>query len=228
MSLIGFPEAANKPVPPTLHLIWVGDRAPEWVARNWLLWARATSMRVEFWDNERVANHLPLSNAIRGLCPHPVVWADLARIEFLFRFGGIYLDSDMVPLRDPEPLAGERYSWVVPFSEEGHNGGHLTNAAMGFSPGHPVLARLWNRSAHNLKSRSYKRDFHRIAGPPVWDDCVDGTVERLDPVTFFPVATKNKAGDLSPEDFDRLRERYPDSYAVHEYRSAWHEIWGRE
>ena len=61
---------------------------------------------------------------------HGAQLADPIRLEVLWRLGGIYLDSDMEPMRSLEPLRRER---VFICTEDGRR---LTTGAMGAEQGH--------------------------------------------------------------------------------------------
>src|SRR3979490_621912 len=63
--------------------------------------------------------------------------ADLIRLDAVFRYGGVYVDSDIRLLKSLEPLV-TNYDFFV-CSE---NGRLATNAMFGATQGHPAIARL--------------------------------------------------------------------------------------
>ena len=65
--------------------------------------------------------------------------ADLVRLDVLYRFGGVYIDSDVNILRSFDPLS-ENYSFFIA-SEDGIV---LTNAIVGAKKGHPALDAMIN------------------------------------------------------------------------------------
>lgn len=77
----------------------------------------------------------------REICPND--WkrfeADLLRLELLYRFGGVYVDTDVQPLKPIGSLLHD----VEAFAAWSPNlaGGKpvLTNAVMGAQPGHPFI-----------------------------------------------------------------------------------------
>jgi hypothetical protein len=98
---------------------------------------RATSLhpdwKVHVWrdpvnpDGFRLAKYWPLVNCGAQL-------ADLIRIEIISRFGGVYLDSDVVLVKRLDELADGCEFFIA-----SENGAGATNAAFGARAGHPVL-----------------------------------------------------------------------------------------
>lgn len=220
------PAAQTKPVPRILHMVWVGSEPPQWVRDRWELWrgrAAEDGFELWLWDNTAVAERLPESHALRALCPHPAVWADFVRLEALLLFGGVYVDCDMVPLRSMAELFGCP-GWVAPFPPGKYsNSGKLTNAAMGFAPGHPFAYRAWVESVKRLRtagSRSHL-SYHHIAGPPVFDELDKRMpVRRVDGRLFYPDRRRERLMGMTVE---QMRAAYPEAVAVHEYRMSWRE-----
>src|SRR5665213_2956825 len=80
------------------------------------------SWTIRVWDDDVNFPDSPL-NAYLKKCRSGAQFADLVRIEAVFREGGVYLDSDMRVLRPLDDLVGS-YSFFIA-SEDGYN---LTNA----------------------------------------------------------------------------------------------------
>ena len=92
-------------IPKIVHQIWVGpndkpeylegysaklkELHPDWDCRLWTEDSLPTDLlRTEYLDKLRA----------------PAERADLLRLELLYRFGGLYIDIDMVPLRPMDPI----------------------------------------------------------------------------------------------------------------------------
>lgn len=157
-------------IPRLLHVIWVGTEPPRWVRTNWALWRDAlpADIDVVVWTNEEAQRAFP--ELVRSLEQHrgdKRILPDLLRLEIVHRFGGVYVDSDTVPLRALETLWAPRMAgaWVgAQDGWQGHPG--MLNSAFGAVPGHSFVGRVlelgyqnWNRG---LKSP------HHIAGPVIF------------------------------------------------------------
>lgn len=138
------------PIPKILHQIWIGD-APQhsdfvtWRARwkelhpDWQfkLWTGAASALALDADNERITSHFPdlLAKASYiGQC------ANIFRLEILFAFGGIYIDTDVEPRRNIEPLlTGHEAVVSRMYNPEPDGSIRHSNAFLGAAPGHPFV-----------------------------------------------------------------------------------------
>lgn len=101
------------------------------------------SWTIRVWDDEAKFPGSPLSGYFKK-CRSGAQFADLVRLEAVFREGGIYLDSDMRVLRPLDELV-RSYSFFIA-SEDGHN---LTNACFGATPYHPALQSIIRFLAEN-------------------------------------------------------------------------------
>jgi len=88
----------------SFHRIWFGPRAiPEVYEAYWQAWQRQFP-QAEFitWRDGDI-DRLELTRDRLNSLQNPVSRADLARYEILYRFGGIYLDCDIMPHNHFEP-----------------------------------------------------------------------------------------------------------------------------
>lgn len=143
--------------------------------------------------------------------------ADIVRVEELYLRGGVYIDADLVLLRHPDELAGDRQAWVP--AEDLREVPDISNFAMGFPPRHPALAMLID----------VMKD--RLPGPTWWSGPgalrvamrERADVHLLDPDMLCPVNWTDldqleEIHDLAPE---VLMERFPESVGVHLYEGSW-------
>lgn len=129
-------------LPTLLHQIWLGPRMPVEYRRfgdTWL--AHNPGWRRILWGERDLAG-LPMRNRAlydraEAEAPRDAIrWrVDVARLEILAQYGGIYADCDSVCLAPLDPLREHRM-----FLPESPNDPSLvTNAVMGAEPGHPFL-----------------------------------------------------------------------------------------
>src|SRR5215467_8976588 len=98
-------------IPPLVHQVWVGSEPPAWVQHSWREWD-------EFAESDglttmRHLDELPFTARLCSRYPlTPVQRANLIRLEALSFYGGIYMDTDIVPLRSLQRFHGKRPAWI--------------------------------------------------------------------------------------------------------------------
>jgi mannosyltransferase OCH1-like enzyme len=207
---------SRRMIPRLVHQIWLGPRpAPLTWTETWREMNPDFTYRL--WDEDAI-DELELHNddvyrryVVEGLYDGA---ADVARIEILHRFGGVYADADSVALR---PLGDAPFmdaGFFAPFEPNVDHPGLVTNAFMGALPGHEVLTRY-----EEVVSRVMTlRPMWRMTGPGALTSVLessDRTHVRILPAwTFFTHALSGEAvqGDAS--------------YAQH-FWSTTAERWGR-
>jgi len=96
---------------------WTANRSqwrPGWsyFQRSWLRLARHSNWQYVFWTDQH--------NALLARCLHyeekyeslgtPIMKADMSRLLYLFKFGGLYVDMDMIMLKDHKELVEQLYA----------------------------------------------------------------------------------------------------------------------
>jgi mannosyltransferase OCH1-like enzyme len=123
-------------IPRVIHRVWLGPNPlPPRAERYWDAFAAVhPDWQLRTWRDDDVVDfsvaHLFAS------CSSRAMEADLVRLELLWREGGIYVDTDVEPVRSMEPLLAHRL--VL-----GHVGdGYLQTAVIGAVAGQAGLGRL--------------------------------------------------------------------------------------
>jgi FkbM family methyltransferase len=108
-------------------------------------------------------------------------FADLLRLDLVYRYGGIYLDSDMRLLRPLDALA-ETYDFFVA-SEDGQK---LTNAAFGATARHPAIRALIDNLL--AEEPDWAGDPPAMTGPGLFTRALRGRedITVLPRQTFYP------------------------------------------
>jgi len=136
-------------------------------------------------------------------------FADMIRLEALYRWGGIYVDQDVEPLRRFEPLL---YCSAFAAWEDERS---IPNAVMGATPRHPAIKACLDEMLTRLPGDTWK------AGPGVLTDLLPGRpdVLLLPPGTFYPVHYNDPLRDV------KMGEQYtlskPWTFGVHWYFGSW-------
>jgi inositol phosphorylceramide mannosyltransferase catalytic subunit len=138
---LSLPAVGN--IPKILHFVWLGEASlPKYAIKNIAAWKELhPQFTVRIWDERSLATDLPMHNAAyASTLTDPRAKSDIVRIEALYRFGGVYLDVDVKPIRNISPLldwdAGEKCFAVLESTDV------VNNAVLGASPGNTFFRRL--------------------------------------------------------------------------------------
>lgn len=121
--------------------------------------------------------------------------SNLLRIVLLYRFGGIYLDTDIIVLRSFDPLRNSIGAQTVDVVTKKWS--RLNNAVMVFDKGHPLLREFIQEFAQTFDGNRWghngpylvSRVVARVGGRPGFN------VTVLPPLAFYPV-NWNRIGSL--------------------------------
>jgi mannosyltransferase OCH1-like enzyme len=212
-------------VPRRLHQIWLGSPPIPYVQRTWATWDAFMEEHHPDWEVRRwVDDEGGLVHLVHELAEQyhlgPRGAADLLRVMVVSLVGGIYMDSDTVPLLPLTPYA-DRPGWIGT-SEQTRDSRALANASFGFAAADPFLAAVWQH-AHDQLAHGIRSD-HHVAGPHAWRKVWE-TSTRPPPIdySFTNVSDtdlQHTMGKARPFDTDALRERFPGVPVLHVVFSA--------
>jgi inositol phosphorylceramide mannosyltransferase catalytic subunit len=127
-------------IPKIIHQVWLGSELP----RAYVEWTKGWKRINHGWDwrlwDEKALLGLGLlnENAFRK-SRSKAAKSDIARYELLYRFGGIYADTDFECLRPFDVLANRCTFFVGTIFADSPE---LNNALIGSIPGHPLMKDL--------------------------------------------------------------------------------------
>ena len=175
--------ARTTPIPRVLHQIWLGKGEMPLNQRRWR--RRFAEMNphweMRLWTDDNLP---PILNRNAwaacgnvGGTPGWVMRSDILRLEILARFGGVYLDTDVKPVRSLDEMCPpEVVAWAACEQLE-----IVSNAAMGFPTNHPAM---WHAVAMVEESFFERRYVGDQAGPGL----IAREVTQYDDVTLYPPA----------------------------------------
>lgn len=198
-------------IPKIFHQVWINDRSPELPDRfkmyrdSWLRFHPEWSYRL--WNLETL-DFVPESHKLLGECRHPAQMADLLRIEILYRFGGVYIDTDFECLRPIDDILDGAQFFSC--SEDGKS---ISTGIIGSIP----QSRLLKLIIDNFPSKINVRPANLETGPGLFTSVVlthgfSNDVTIFPTKYFYPFNCHNK--DQSCADMSM-------SYAVHHYEGSW-------
>jgi mannosyltransferase OCH1-like enzyme len=200
-------------VPALFHRVWIDDDGTDPIpdefeeywhalkrlhpAARFVTWGKTTDL---WWMH----NH-----DVYDACATHAGRSDVARYEIVARFGGVYLDTDVEPLRAFDDLLIDERPFMA-----WEDNRMLCPTVIGGPPEHPALMDLiealgpWARQHRGQPPNHETGPYFTTAR---WRDRTD--VRLLGSATFYPVHWSEKS---------RLGGPYPaESYAVHHWNASW-------
>jgi len=207
------------PIPERLA-IWMGswrDMHPDWEYRLWrdgdLDWLEHRDI-VADWERLAPRN--------RGQFV-----SDIARLEIVHRFGGIYIDSDMEPVRRLDALL-EPDCWFAWHRPAGWQPNFVAQAFFGAVPKHPILEALISGIPESVAEYAGLRAPYTVGGRYVTRRLMESGLLgdlHLYPAEWFYPYQPEELTALS----DSPAEAWPQAYAIHRWHNRTSGNWaGKE
>jgi hypothetical protein len=205
---------AQENIPRIIHRV-VPERTTEQVEAWWT----ATRKLHPGWEllthrDPLEPNDWPMTSPYWSRCANGAQLAGLIRLEALYRYGGIYLDSDCEPYRSLEPLLSLHAfaAWederVVP------------DAVMGAEPEHPAIKECLDLAIKRLRSpRTDEEKSTWSTGPGVTTTVLPKRpdVLLLPPGSFYEVHYKDPDRDAKMS----TKRPEPWIFVLHHYAGSW-------
>jgi mannosyltransferase OCH1-like enzyme len=193
------PGSVTLLIPRVFHQIWVGaDPFPDEFARYQQTWLRHNpGWELRLWRDENLPVELRRPEPADDSRP-AAERADILRLELLWRFGGIYFDTDFECLRPIEPLL-DNVELFVGYRKPGR----VNNALIGSVAGHRILLQALD-AIPGSKEGGWDKD---VTGPKFLDEQLGGetAVTFFEPHVFYP-QTPDERGQ---------------AYAIHHQARSW-------
>ena len=202
-------------IPPTFHRVWLDEPVPERFDEYWSrLRALHPGWDFRTWqDSAEVREHLQHRALFDSFTEYPAAYAlrsDLARYELVEKFGGVYVDTDVEPLRAFDALLADGRAFIGWEDDK-----MLCPTVFGAEAGAPPLKDLLRALPEWQAVNAAKEPNHRT-GPVLvtheWRNRDD--VRRLPVSTFYPVGwwEKDLLGEVTYP---------PETLAVHHWFKGW-------
>ncbi|MFW2389369.1 MAG: glycosyltransferase [Polyangiales bacterium] len=227
--------------PRIIHQTWKNEQVPSSLAPYQASWKRLhPDWEYRLWTDEDndalVENEFPSLLDLYQSLPRAIHRADFARVLYLWRFGGLYVDLDIAALKPADELldgASCTLGTEPKLHAERLRGVDqvVCNAAMASEPGHP----FWERMIDQIRERSTqgREDPVWMTGPLCLQAAYEAHGEALgvalwDPDVFFPLPDLgSRSLPLSPLErrhYERMvaSGSYPrKSVGVHHWAHTW-------
>jgi mannosyltransferase OCH1-like enzyme len=211
------PPLGEYRIPPIIHQIWLGSSFPT-KYRSWQkTWQKIPGFKYHLWTEEDIYT-FPLKN--RELYDKATNWgerSDIVRYEILYRYGGLYVDTDFVCLK-PQRIQElhQQYDFYGVLQPLDVMMFCLANGVIGAVPEHPILGATMDHIRYT--SRVHPTPIWARTGPMPFTRVVCsilGSEKRdvvLPPTYFFPRTLLD----------ERIEQPWPaESIAVHHWQASW-------
>lgn len=216
-------------IPKIIHHIWLGSPLPDrckWFIETWK--KHHPDWVFELWDDARVAQ-LGLINLRAYVAARN--WgekSDIVRYEVLYRFGGLYVDTDFECLQPFDELHHCCDFYVGAYPDAGGGSCYVFNGLLGSAPKHPVLKRCIEGIQKDRSKRCNTPDhiMHRT-GPMHLTRCLRAAIVNGDDigrcVPFPPIYFYAWPGVLRRDKSRQFIESFitPESLAIHHWAVSW-------
>ena len=203
------PLESNPSIPRLLHLIWVGpDNAPEFMRANVEGWAKLMpEWTLRVWTNADITTkEFPekaveiINKAIKGAQK-----ADIMRYFIIEKYGGVYMDIDVIPNKSLESLIKFKDTGLVLCHDLPLTWEYISIGFFAAKPNHPVLKTACEMCYTTLLNTE---DIHLKTGPFLLGHAMAKTI-MLEKAYLLPVKC-----------FYR-NEDYDQRFGCHTYAKLW-------
>eukprot|EP00043_Microstomoeca_roanoka_P014219 m.140243 g.140243 ORF g.140243 m.140243 type:complete len:780 (-) comp15959_c3_seq2:432-2771(-) len=217
-----FQTAPYGEIPKIFHVIWFGQCSNLSLRKyeSIMSWLRYhPDWELKFWTEDDLrAEKLTLQSAIDTAKSYAQK-SDIARVEIVARYGGIYVDSDLECLENIDPLI--KGASAVGCHEDGVEqvALSLSTGFFGATPNHPVAQRLvtaYGRALLNTK------DVNMKTGPAFFRAVIGEDLDmiRMLPSRWFYPIRYSERNLLTEHGCHDIGCRFFGSYAIHYFKAV--------
>ena len=208
-------------IPKILHMIWIGEKqAPDYYYIHFDKWKQLMpDWEFKLWSNQELQPEL-IDYTYLDLINKSTIGAqkaDLLRYYVVNKFGGYYVDADIIPERSLSELDSKNKNLILCHDLE-ITWGYIINSFFAATPDHPLLE-LILRQMYSVDFNN--KDIHLTTGPAALGGAYQCMKENLDclilPYWYF---YRNKKGDLDLNG-TYLTEDREDIFGSHRYAATW-------
>lgn len=211
-------------IPKIIHYCWFGDNKPPKIVKDCMAsWVKLMpNYDIKRWDEDNYdVNKIPFTEEAYTYRDFAFV-SDYARWDILYNYGGIYLDTDVLLLKDLTPLV-----------EKGNFGG--VNLGGAFASGLVLALEPKSEIAREMMKLYENAQYTSHWGQPNIINCVRRetnllkkygfkedkvNVQQVEGLTVYP---KEYFSPYNPETGEtRITDN---TYAIHQYTGTWMPSW---
>lgn len=210
-------------IPKIIHAIWLGSELPERCKKMIASWKKFhPEWIVKVWTDSDTASFDLQNQAAFDRANNYGEKSDIFRYEILYRYGGLYVDTDFECLQPFDEL----HKSCEFYAGQNHAPVELLIGIIGSVPGHPIL----KACIDNVRVGNGDSDFWRIletTGPIYFSrvflsSCTMGNrgmVVPFPPSYFYPMPNTQR----ERKDIENVRKEFikSESLAIHWWDASW-------
>jgi len=210
-------------IPKIIHQIWIGGQLPQEFKELTESWQRMHPDWIyKLWTDADIETFPFYNKTLFDAATNYGQKSDIWRYEILYRYGGLYVDTDFFALK-PFDMLHYCYDFYTGIGSTGTV--DILNGLIGSAPGHPILA----HAITTMKSTSNHCDGIMYTTGPVHfmisflsvvPQCA-GTIIAFPCSFFYPSANCKRF--LTRQAQDSYIK--PESFAIHYWASSWQKIY---
>jgi mannosyltransferase OCH1-like enzyme len=204
-------------IPKIIHQIWIGKKQPpQELMDTW----KIPGYEYVLWNEEKVDSLQMVNKDKYDYFYNKGLYygsADIARVEILYQYGGLYIDADTKRLKDlPEEWFDYSFFAVQAAVSEQKTRYRIANSIMACEQESSLMKDYLDAITH---AKKIEPCWSTIGGTTLTDIITknyanDPNILILEPWTFFPMNSKK-----------RKHEKYEDAYAIHFWGSKTKKIY---
>ncbi len=211
-------------IPKVIHYCWFGDNKPPKIVDKCIeSWTKILpDYEIRKWDESNYdVNKTPFTEEAYTYRNFAFV-SDYARWDILYNYGGIYLDTDVLLIKD-----------ITPLLEKGNFGG--ANIGGGFASGLIVALEPKSTIAKEMMELYENTSFTYHRGQPHFVNCVKRETELLSTHGFdTKIKEKQEVAGMTIYPTEYFSPYNPhtgetkitdNTYAIHQYTGTWMPSW---
>lgn len=215
-------------IPKIIHHIWLGSKLPAKFAQYRDTWKKLhPTWTLILWDDAAVAQLKLVNSKAYNNATNFAEKADIARYEILYRFGGLYVDTDFESLQPFDVLhhCCDFYTGSYPNPSGGSL--YVLNGLIGSAPKHPILKRCIKGIKNTASLSNSAAAIINRTGPDYFYRCIVEALAAQDavkkmvvfpPTFFYPWSSALRGNKDRDVIMSFVR---PESFAVHHWATSW-------
>ncbi|HVW99471.1 MAG TPA: glycosyltransferase [Candidatus Babeliaceae bacterium] len=213
---------STKPrIPKIIHQVWLGSPFPEKYKKYRETWLKHhPDWKYKLWTDSDIKELKLYNQAAYDAATNYGEKSDIVRYEILYRYGGLYIDTDFECLK-PFDIFHNRYTFYTGIMRI--KPVKMANGLIASIPKHPIL-RQCIETLHPIKAHPFLDTVNRT-GPTHFSQCfLEYIKENPNDIIALPIsyfyAIPLKIGCYTNQ--EQVEEWIrPESYALHYWASSW-------
>lgn len=172
-------------IPKILHQIWLGREMPDFEKKlcNQVKQSLPSDWQYILWTEETIANLSNFKNIdLFNITPSFGQKSDILRYAILYEYGGVYMDTDFLLLRDFNQLLDLDFFCGISYDKEPT----MFNGLIGSSPGNKIITNLLTFDAPLQYADAMS--LMNSTGPYFLTRKVFNNIKKMDSVVVMPVS----------------------------------------